>query len=74
MQPPYYEDYRDKILYWYRKSAELGYAEAQYMMGKAYHNELGVPYDFDKAEHWYKLAIEQGNKQAKEALIKLYED
>ena len=49
---------------WYRKAAEQGYVEAQYNLGRMYHQGRGVPQDFVAAVAWYHQAVEQGLPQA----------
>jgi TPR repeat protein len=53
---------------WYRKSAERGYAEAQYRLGFLYEYGRGVPRDIKEARNWYKKAASQGDISAKTAL------
>ena len=47
----------DEAVEWYRKSAELGNAEAQCMLGE-------LADDFEEAVEWYLKAAEQGNADA----------
>ena len=47
-------------VYWYRKSAELGYAKAQYNLGMCYYYGQGVSKDISKALKWWRRAAEQG--------------
>ena len=49
-----------KAVEWYRKSAEQGWARAQYDLGRCYHKEQGVARDLKKAMEWYLKAAEQG--------------
>ncbi|MEO5321709.1 peptidoglycan-binding protein [Mesorhizobium sp. CC13] len=49
---------------WYEKSAELGFAPAQYRIGNMYEKGLGVDRDVSKAKTWYQLAAAQGNASA----------
>lgn len=44
--------------------AEEGYDEAQYILGQIYEQGLGVPKDPVLAQKWYRLAADQGHKQA----------
>ena len=53
------QDYSQAV-YWYRKAAEQGDAEAQYNMGVCYENGQGVDKDYAQAVCWYRLAAEQG--------------
>lgn len=65
-------DYTQAV-YWFRKAAELGYAEAQYNLGDAYANGLGeLPMDATQALYWYRKAAEQGYPEAQYAVGKLY--
>jgi TPR repeat protein len=61
------QDYRQAAI-WYRKAADQGYADAQFMLGNLYVKGLGVEIDYDQARVWYQKASEQGNKDAKAAL------
>jgi TPR repeat protein len=46
-----------------------GDAEAQFDLGKNYEaGRIGLPKDFAKAEHWYRLAAEQGDPFAQASL------
>ena len=49
---------------WYRKSAEQGFATAQYNLGVMYATGEGVPTNFVKAYMWISLAKAQGDKDA----------
>ena len=51
-----------------RKAAKLGYAEAQYRLGRMYELGKGVKQDYAKAVKWYLKAAKQGDKNAKKAL------
>ena len=53
---------------WYRKSAEQGFAEAQYNLGAMYANGDGVKRNFTEALKWFRKSAEQGFAPAKEAL------
>ncbi|MCI5078206.1 peptidoglycan-binding protein [Oricola sp.] len=57
---------------WYERSAEHGYAPAQYRIGNAYEKGLGVERDIAAAKRWYELAAEQGNVSAMHNLAVLY--
>ncbi len=41
---------------WFRKDAEQGHADAQFLLGLMYDNGWGVPQDYVQAHMWYKLA------------------
>ena len=49
-----------------KKRAEAGDAKAQYILGCYY--GYGVEQNFEEAVKWYRLAAEQGDIDAKEAL------
>ena len=51
--------------------AERGYALAQYYLGDIYEHGEGIQRDVTKAIHWYEKSKEQGNEDAKKALIRL---
>lgn len=58
---------------WYRKSADQGYAEAQYDLGRNYeHEEFGRSMDYEEREkealRWYGKAAKQGYAAAKDAM------
>lgn len=55
-----------------RPAAENGQASAQYVMGRLYHDGLGLPQDFAKALHWYRRAVEQQYAPAKSRLGYMY--
>ena len=50
-----------EALKWYRKAAENGHAQAQYLMGKSYHSGKDVPEDHTQSVKWWRKAAEQGN-------------
>ena len=45
---------------WYRKAAEQGYANAQWVLGWAYHFGNGVPEDHAEAYAWMAVATANG--------------
>jgi TPR repeat protein len=49
---------------WYRKSAEQGYAAAQFVIAEAYDDGRGVAKDEVEAVRWYRKAAEQGDMRA----------
>ena len=53
---------------WYRKSAEQGYAESQYMLGTMYQYGWGVTKNNTEAIDWYKKAAKLGNKESQRIL------
>eukprot|EP00698_Gefionella_okellyi_P015499 TRINITY_DN4376_c0_g3_i3.p1 TRINITY_DN4376_c0_g3~~TRINITY_DN4376_c0_g3_i3.p1 ORF type:complete len:202 (-),score=38.47 TRINITY_DN4376_c0_g3_i3:195-731(-) len=48
----------------YTKSAEQGYAGAQYRLGMIYEKGAGVPEDPQQANHWMQMAADQGYQPA----------
>lgn len=48
----------------YRKSADKGYAEAQYNLGKCYYFGKGVPRDRAEAVKWFQKAALRGHAKA----------
>lgn len=58
---------------WFRDQAERGSAQAQYNLGVCYENGEGVEKDTFEAMKWYRIASEQGHKDAETALQKLQE-
>ncbi|KAG1668183.1 Localization factor PodJL [Nymphon striatum] len=61
-----------KALEWYTKSADLGYAPAQYRVGNFYEKAMGTERDLMAAKTWYQLAAEQGNAAAMHNLAVLF--
>ncbi len=55
-----------------RAKAEAGDPKAQNNLGVLYANGQGVPKDYAKAAHWYRLAANQGNAFAQYDLGVLY--
>ena len=55
----------------YRKAAEKGNAEAQYMLGLCYGTGKGVEMGRAEAVKWFRKASEQGFEPAKQILSKL---
>jgi len=53
---------------WTQKSAEQGFAKAQFHLGLMYSQGLGVKRDDFLAEKWTELAAKQGHREAKEFL------
>jgi TPR repeat protein len=64
---------KQKAVEWYRKAAEQGQAEAQFMMGDYYAKGEGVPEDDEKAAEWFRKAAEQGYARAQCMLGNLYQ-
>ena len=54
-----------------RKSAEQGYADAQFTLGECYYYGIGVTKDLAEAVKWFRQAAKQGEQRAKKALQRL---
>ena len=55
----------------YRKSADLGNADAEYSLGHMHAFGQGVRQDNEEALRWFSLAAAHGNAKARERLIRL---
>ena len=58
---------------WLRKSAEQGYADAQYGLGMMYEDGKGVEQDYVTAHMWFNIAAANGaeySKKEKDLLAK----
>src|SRR5579859_6029146 len=58
---------------WYTRAAELGYAPAEYELGRTYLYGRGIPADYQQALLWEKKAAEQGIREAQRDLAYMYE-
>ena len=56
-------DDNEQAAFWYLKSAEQGYLEAQYSSGWMYFNGLGVKQDYQKATFWFLKAANKEKAQ-----------
>ena len=56
--------YKEKGIALIRRSAEQGYTEAQYNLGRCYYNGEGVSQDYTQAVYWWRKAAEQGHRMA----------
>jgi hypothetical protein len=65
------QDYTQAI-FWLRKAAEQGNANAQAALGMMYANGQGVPQDYAQALFWYRKAAEQGESSAQNNLGVMY--
>lgn len=59
---------------WYKKSAEQGYAEAQFSIGNFYRHGIGVEKDIDEAIKWLKKGADQGNIWCAKSLKKAIQE
>ena len=57
-----------------RPAADLGNANAQFVLGKCYYLGQGVQQNYAEAVKWYKMAAEQGNHWAQSNLASCYKD
>lgn len=64
-------DYATAVRAW-RPLAEAGNRDAQFNLGLAYENGLGVPADARAAERWYRRAAEQHDRQAQAYLAEMH--
>ena len=55
-----------------RARAEVGDSEAQYTLGVAYADGLGVPQDNSEAVRWTRLAADQDLAEAQSHLASMY--
>ena len=58
----------DKAVYWYRKSADLGYPPAEMILSQRYEVGRGVPQDDRLAVQWLKKSADLGYPPAEDAL------
>ncbi len=59
---------------WYRKAANLGNVNAQFMLGLLYRYGNGVPQDYAEAAKWYRKAADLGYTLAQKSLGEMYEE
>jgi TPR repeat protein len=64
-------DYAAALREW-RPLADAGNRDAQFNLGLAYENGLGVAADAREAERWYRRAAEQDDRQAQAYLAEMY--
>lgn len=69
LAPLHFDFIRDEVMAmkWYRKAAEQGYVDAQYMLGLCY----CVKQDKPEAVKWLQKAAKQGHEKAKKALTEV---
>lgn len=69
LAPLHFYFIRDEVMAmkWYRKAAEQGYVDAQYMLGLCY----CVKQDKPEAVKWLQKAAKQGHEKAKKALTEV---
>lgn len=74
MPPVSWEDFRDRVVFWYSKAADQGQPAAQVKMGDAYRLGFGVLQDYKIALDWYLKSAAQGYKQAYLILGMMYKN
>ena len=60
-----------KAIFWYKKAAVAGNANAMVFIGTFYRYGHGVPQDIKKAKYWYGRAAARGNSLGKKYLEEL---
>ena len=55
----------------FKKSAELGYAKAQFSLARSLQNGKGIDKNIEEAKKWYQKASDQGLARAQSELAKL---
>lgn len=63
-----------KAIYWFKKAANHGYAQAEDGLAVAYYKGLGVPQNYTKAAYWYGKAAQQGDIAAEYTLGLAYHE
>jgi len=66
-------EYYKQAVYWYRKAAEQGHADAQFNLGIFYREGIIVNQSHEQAAYWYRKAAEQGHADAQFRLGFVYE-
>ena len=61
-----------KALYWFERSANRGYAEAQVKIAEYYYHGIGTQVDKLSSVYWLEQATVQGNCHAQVTLAKMY--
>jgi uncharacterized protein len=61
-----------EALKWYRKAAEQGHDDAQWLVGNKYLLGEGVEKNYYRAKEWFEKAASSGNQLAQEDLGRLY--
>ena len=64
-------DPQEEAVSWYRKAAEQGDAEAQFLLGECYRDGKGVPQDLTEAKRWFQTAANTGHQGAITALAQM---
>jgi TPR repeat protein len=64
--------YLTEAVGWFKRAAQQGNADAQFNLGIAYDDGVGVPKDSAEAAKWVRKAAEQGNADAQDELGRMY--
>ncbi|QIM62664.1 hypothetical protein A1D29_04805 [Pasteurellaceae bacterium Orientalotternb1] len=66
--------YKDtpKAIFWFKKSAESGFADSQYQIGNIYYYGENVSKNYKEAAYWYEKAAIKGDVRAQTALGIMY--
>ena len=59
---------------WYKRAADAGDADGQYLVSRSYYFGWGVDEDIDKAMEWSKKAVMQNNIEGKYILALCYSE
>ncbi|MGA3268256.1 MAG: tetratricopeptide repeat-containing serine protease family protein [Verrucomicrobiota bacterium] len=62
------------VVDWIRKSAEHGYADAQFALGGMYERGLGLPISGSEAVNWLRKAADQGSAEAELSLGRIFSE
>lgn len=68
----YKEGFYPKAVYWFKKAADMGLADAESNLGVAYEHGRGVRLSYRKAKYWLKKSADQGSAMADDNLGLLY--
>ena len=59
-------------VYWFRRAADQGYADGQFMLAQRYYYGEGVEKNYGEAARLWSLAVQQGHQRAMAQLAFLY--
>ena len=63
---------KEMAAYYFRKAAQNGYPEAEYLIGRAYYDGNGIPHSWKHAIKWLSISSEHGNSKAMYLLARIY--
>lgn len=58
----------EKAVYWFRKSAEMGYSKSAYALALEYAMAEFMPFDAENAKKWAKIALDMGDERGQKIL------